>query len=272
MKTQSYWFKIDRKKRGFERYYTNAFAKALFEQIEPILDNWDLMQVPADVIRAIDNIKEDSMKRVYLDLYRRVGVDFAKIAVEGLKGDGEDWELKDDGMNTLLDNPDSFTWIWATQVESWVLQNVGDRIVTVTATSKAQAKKIVRDIVQQSFDEGLGAAETMSLLEDRIPIEWRKQRWRAEAIARTEVLTAAHEGSYRGAKATGLQLKKRWLARLDGREREAHAQANGQVRELDQPYDVGGEPMSRPGDIRASAANVVNCRCVEQYIRSDRQI
>ena len=271
MTDRNYWLKQDRRKRGFERYYEREFVKAMNKQLEPIFENWNLLQTPQDVINAVEKIKKDPIQEVYLDLYRRVGVEFARWAVEGLKGDVSDLITKNDGMNTLLENPESFTWIWATQVESWVLQNVGDRIVSVTETSKKRVIQIVRQIVAESLEEGLSIPETMAKLERGIPVEWRKERWRAQSIARTEVLTASNEGNYRGAIATGLQLKKRWLTRLDGRERDSHRAANGQTVELFESYKVGGSSMMRPGDIRAPAEEVINCRCVEQYIRTDRE-
>ena len=272
MNQRNYWNKVNRQKLAFERYYEQEFYKVILDQINPIMDNWEFMMVPEDVISAAMNIRPDGFKAVYLDLYRRVGVEFGKYAVESLKGEETDLVTKNDGLQTLLDNPDSFTWIWATQVNSWVLQNVGDRIVSVTETSKKEVIRIVRNIVQQAIDEGLSTPETMALLEQQIPVEWRRSgKFRSNTIARTEVLTAANEGNYRGAVATGLQLKKRWLARLDGRERDSHRYANGQVQELKNPYDVGGVAMMRPGDIRAPADEVINCRCVEQYIRADRE-
>ena len=271
MNERNYWLKVDRQKQAFERHYDQEFIKALNKQIDPILDNWEFMQVPDDVIRAAMNIKADPIESVYLDLYKRVPVEFGKYAVESLKEQTGELVTKNDGISTLLENPEAFTWIWSTQATSWVYQNVGDRIVSVTETSKKRVIQIVRQLTAEALEEGLSISETMAFLEDRIPVEWRKERWRANTIARTEVLTAANEGNYRGAIATGLQLKKRWLTRLDGRERDSHRLANGQTQELQTPYNVGGVAMMRPGDIRAPAEEVINCRCVEQYIRADRE-
>ena len=268
MNERNYWLKVDRQKQAFERYYDQEFIKALNKQIDPILDNWEFMQVPDDVIRAAMNIKADPIESVYLDLYKRVPVEFGKYAVESLKEQTGELVTKNDGISTLLENPEAFTWIWSTQATSWVYQNVGDRIVSVTETSKKRVIQIVRQLTAEALEDGLSISETMAFLEDRIPVEWRKERWRANTIARTEVLTAANEGNYRGAIATGLQLKKRWLTRLDGRERDSHRLANGQTQELQTPYDVGGVAMMRPGDIRAPADEVINCYLPNTSIES----
>lgn len=82
-------------------------------------------------------------------------------------------------------------------------------------------------------------------------------------IARTEghriqnesALNAQHD-----AKEKGADIVKQWDATLDGRTRPEHREADGQLRELDEPFDVGGEKMEAPG-VGGSARNVCNCRC-----------
>ena len=56
-------------------------------------------------------------------------------------------------------------------------------------------------------------------------------------------------------------LQKEWIATLDERVRIDHAEANGQVVDMDKNFLVGGEELAYPGDSRGSAANVINCRC-----------
>jgi len=61
----------------------------------------------------------------------------------------------------------------------------------------------------------------------------------------------------------GEVLEKEWMTVLDGREREAHHNADGQTVQAFQPFIVGGEQLMRPGDtsLGASLKNVINCRC-----------
>lgn len=263
------WFRIDRKKQVFDRYYASEFMKALFEQIDPVLRNFSFIFTPKQLEeRFINEIKSEPIRKVFFDLYRRVGVEFMLDQAKKFKGELSDLKTKNIDIpepQSAMQDPEMFTYLWTTEVNSWVLQNVGDRIVTITETSRKRAVQIVRNITQQAIDEGLSIDDTMRLLERQIPIEWRKERWRAETIARTEVLTASNEGSFRGARATGLPLVKTWLARLDGRERPAHRFANGQTVDFEQPFIVDGEQMEKPGDLRASAGNTINCRCVTTY-------
>lgn len=56
-------------------------------------------------------------------------------------------------------------------------------------------------------------------------------------------------------------LSKKWDTRMDGRERPAHHEADGQERPLGQPFLVGGEPLLFPVDPRGRPDNVCACRC-----------
>lgn len=63
------------------------------------------------------------------------------------------------------------------------------------------------------------------------------------------------------------QVEKEWVSVGDSRVREAHLSADGQQRKINQPFDVGGEQLSYPGDasLGATAGNIINCRCSAGY-------
>lgn len=58
----------------------------------------------------------------------------------------------------------------------------------------------------------------------------------------------------------GCDLVKQWDATLDDRTRPDHQVADGQLREWDEDFLVGGEHMKAPS-IGGSAKQVINCRC-----------
>jgi uncharacterized protein with gpF-like domain len=84
---------------------------------------------------------------------------------------------------------------------------------------------------------------------------------RATTIARTEVIGASNAGSLEGYIESGVVEGKEWLTAIDGREREWHAAADGQIVGLTESFTVKGESLNAPGDPSASASNIVNCRC-----------
>ena len=85
----------------------------------------------------------------------------------------------------------------------------------------------------------------------------------ANRITRTEghrVQNQAAMDAQHAAKEKGADIVKQWDATLDKRTRPAHAAADGQLREIDEPFDVWGEKLEAPG-IGGSAKNVIHCRC-----------
>lgn len=83
-------------------------------------------------------------------------------------------------------------------------------------------------------------------------------------IARTEGHRIQQQSILDGmyaSKEKGADSLKQWDATLDDVTRDAHRIADGQIRELDEPFDVGGEKMQAPG-VGGSAKNTCNCRCI----------
>jgi len=63
-------------------------------------------------------------------------------------------------------------------------------------------------------------------------------------------------------------IEKKWITMGDLRVREHHAIANGQRRNLNDPFLVGGELLKYPNDtsLGASVWNIINCRCKSIYL------
>jgi len=258
-----YWRRMDRRKRIFERKYITRFAKALDEQIQPILEALKLTGTENLAGRVDNLIKQDAIQTAFMELYQDVGTYFSKQQVRQLKS-LKGLVTKEEG--NLIDDPKNYETLWASAIKDYVLTEAGQRIVTITETSRREALRMINQLTEQAIEEGIGINEAARYLEQEFPKAWRKQRWRADLITRTEVNTASNRGARIGAEATGLDLAKMWVSARDGRERPSHRFADGQVREKNQPFDVSGVPMQEPGDVRAPADEVCNCRCAVAYI------
>lgn len=82
-------------------------------------------------------------------------------------------------------------------------------------------------------------------------------------IARTEghrVQTSAKMDAMSEAKKKGADVVKQWDSTLDGRTRTTHRQLDGQIRELDEPFEVEGMKVDAPG-MFGNPAEDCNCRC-----------
>lgn len=86
--------------------------------------------------------------------------------------------------------------------------------------------------------------------------------------ARTIVITEAHrireESSQDArveAKGKGANIVKQWDATLDHRTRDTHRRLDGQIREIDEPFEIDGKTAMYPGGF-GLAEEDCNCRCV----------
>lgn len=70
----------------------------------------------------------------------------------------------------------------------------------------------------------------------------------------------------------GTPIRRFWATQGDERVRPAHDDADGQIVDVDEPFDVGGEPLMYPGDPNGSAENVLNCRCDVWFVDGDENV
>jgi HK97 family phage portal protein len=85
--------------------------------------------------------------------------------------------------------------------------------------------------------------------------------YRAERIARTELIGLANESARQQMADSGVVTAKRWYSIGDNRTRDSHAALNGTTVAFDATFDVGGHPAQGPHDWSLPAEEVINCRC-----------
>lgn len=90
---------------------------------------------------------------------------------------------------------------------------------------------------------------------------------RAETVARTEAMSALHEGqremyeqAIRDGFVTADEIEREWSTSGDNRVRESHNEIDGETVAWDAPYSNG---LMFPGDPNGPAEEVINCRCYE---------
>ncbi len=113
---------------------------------------------------------------------------------------------------------------------------------------------------------GVGKGESIDKLTRRITTTFAMGYRNAERIAVTETHGAAEATSWDSAQAladAGFDLDKEWVSHLDRRTRPSHRRADGQKKQLNDAFIVGGAQMSRPG--HGPASEVIRCRCTAIY-------
>ena len=121
--------------------------------------------------------------------------------------------------------------------------------------NKKTAKEL-NAILVASRAEGLGA----NAVAERIMQRGILTKERALKIARTETVSAVNFGHLQSAQQSQVVTGKKWLSALDESTRETHEFANGQQRNLNQEFNVGGDSMMAPAQGSLPEENI-NCRC-----------
>lgn len=86
---------------------------------------------------------------------------------------------------------------------------------------------------------------------------------KAMRIVRTEGHRIQQEGQFQAqhqAKEAGADIVKQWDSTLDGRTRPTHQKLDGQIRELNEPFEAEGKKAMYPGGFGRPEEDI-NCRC-----------
>lgn len=72
---------------------------------------------------------------------------------------------------------------------------------------------------------------------------------------------ARDDGAVEANRDENVQIERAWTSRRDDKVRLSHHDADGQIRNLDEPFIVGSSLLMRPGDPAAPIHETANCRC-----------
>jgi hypothetical protein len=236
------------------------------DELEALLE-----ELEADLLKDVQGALDDTAQDFLYAVDRATELVAARFSVSGIRGM---WRRR---VGTIMNRLRSISGRAATVTA----EDVGDRLPRGWDQSLAQYTTATRALLNavgdrlaaeasQSLAEGLNAGEDLADLKKRLSAVFAADGTqlgpgRAERIAMTEATRAFNAGTLAAAQAlTGPDrpLVKQWVTRRDARVREAHADTNGQLQLLDEPFDVAGTPMQYPGDPTAPAALTVNCRCI----------
>ena len=149
---------------------------------------------------------------------------------------------------------------WEKIAAEFVKQEGMENVAEINKTSVGY----VRTAIERGVAEGLPIRDIAKDIESTVG--GVNAASRAERIARTISAGTSNHAAIEGARAAGIEMKKRWLATQDGSTRDTHLAAHGQTQELDQPFFVGDSSLRYPGDPRGSAKEIINCRCAVSFV------
>lgn len=126
-------------------------------------------------------------------------------------------------------------------------------------------RRRINMLVQQGLEDNLTFEEMAARIDEQFE-EVVQTRHRSRVIAQTTGTAGFETGQLQSFQEAGV-TEVQWLSQRDGRVRSGHREADGQVRQVGEPFEVaaeaGGTPerLRFPADPRASAANAAGCRC-----------
>lgn len=124
--------------------------------------------------------------------------------------------------------------------------------------------KELKTAIRQEITRGIATGQSYADIARNVANVSKAPLARAKTIVRTEghrVQQASAMDAQRAAKEKGADVVKQWDSTLDGRTRTPHRHLDGQIREIDEPFEVGGMKAQAPGYF-GDPAEDCNCRCV----------
>lgn len=209
--------------------YQKQFQEALKGQVSAILDNLNANQY--------DKI-QDYLENCYYDSF--IGVMY---------------DLQGQGIPVIMpiDQEQAIRAIQHdTKLKKSLYESLGYNV--------NQLKRTISGEVSRGIANGFMHAEIARNIRNHGKVSMSK----AYTIARTEghrISEQSKADSRQKAKEAGADVLKQWDSTLDSRTRESHQKLDGQIRELDEPFEVNGRKAMHPGGF-GIAKEDINCRCV----------
>lgn len=251
---------IEARRRKHFAYAKVESRRMLMNLYKPAIDIVKSATSTDEMLARIEtvNLNQKAAREGIENIYVKVGSDFAEWTVDNLKGE----KKKSD------DYYDDF-------MRRYVETFAGEKVVSITETTRKRAISIVKKTVDEGIAAGLSIDNIAKNISSKIGNDIG---YRAIRIARTETISASNAGSLQGAQSSGLALKKVWFATKSGNTRQSHKEMDGKSVDMQDTFNVprynskgeflGVEKMKHPGDPNGSPENVINCRCTVVYERA----
>lgn len=218
------------------------FERSILAELRKVADDASTSPLDKEHVHAAIERHKLRLYRVLAPFYRGVMNIFGKRAIEAINAGRKS---SDDQFQMAVDK----------YVHKWSARKVTD--ISTTTRKKIQSEIDAYFRPESDMSDRDLSRNILEHVGDDLP--------RAKTIARTETHSASQDAGFQAAQSLGIDLVKRWVAVIDGRTREDHAAADGQMQPMHEPFLVGDEELMFPGDPTGDASEVINCRCVQVY-------
>ena len=118
--------------------------------------------------------------------------------------------------------------------------------------------------IRSEITRGISAGMSYNEIARNISKATKAPLSRAKTVVYTEghrVQQASNYDGQRKAKSKGADVVKQWSSILDGNTRPTHRKLDGQIKEVEEPFEMDGKKAMYPGEF-GDPAEDCNCRCV----------
>lgn len=152
--------------------------------------------------------------------------------------------------------------MWEQQLETWVYQNSGQKIVSMSGTLKKEMISWVNDALVAGSD--MGIEERTRLIYGDVLEQWDNVKlWQVRRIIQTESLNSAALGQDLAMRSLGIDYVKVWSC-VGRNSRKDHIAMDGIKVGKNEYFTLpNGDKMMYPHDqsMNPAAINIVNCLC-----------
>nr|WP_306813017.1 phage minor head protein [Enterococcus gallinarum] len=156
--------------------------------------------------------------------------------------------------------PLSFAMLTEKQIATIINTPVaGRKLSTRLKGNSSKMKKNLNRVLTRGFSKGWSTQKMAAQIAEIGGANYR----RAMNIARTEsgrVTSVTRQQSQQHAKDLGIKAQKKWISTLDGETRNTHRQLDGQIRDIDDYFEIAGMKTLQP-HMFGIASEDCNCRC-----------
>lgn len=205
------------------------------------------------------NINDKEVEKAYYDIYLNIGTSHGKKV-----GDAIDKEIK-------AFSPDLFSQTFKNLLIDFIRNTLGLKISTVR---KSLVEYLIKEI-EKGITAGTPVREIAANMQKLVNSN-TFYRWQALRIARTETTAAANFGAISVADTFGVPMDKEWISANDARTRRTppdrydHAALDGKTVAQNALFEDNGAFLRFPGDPKAPAGTVINCRCTVALVPKRR--
>lgn len=218
---------------------------------------------PSNWEKAIDSFDKEILD-LMINTWKAIFEDIGKSEYTSLLNQSKDFMPFDESKINI------FQALFDKTILNWIKSTCAEKVTGIQKFTKSKIAKTISNIEESYMNNGERAP--VDAIAKGIKDKFKEfSRYRSFLIARTEVGSATETASYQAQNlaqqqidpsAKKLVVKRKWLSALDERTRETHLDAHGQVRGLEEKFEIGDVKLMFPRDYDADAPNeTINCRC-----------